>query len=171
MRNKIVYYKGDVIEAAMSGKYDVFIHGCNTKNIMGAGVAAQVKEKMTHLWRADCDAHEKGENFLGGHSVYYYKTLGLSAHNLYTQDEIGTDSIKFSYGAFVEALHEALFYDLYEPFYNANLPIEFRETWHICMPRVGCGLAGGHWPVVEDLLTHIDWLINKKPIEFHVYDL
>ena len=35
--NKIINHKGDVIDAALSGEYDAFIHVANCLNIMNAG--------------------------------------------------------------------------------------------------------------------------------------
>ena len=41
---KISYVDGDLIKLALSGKFDVIVHGCNCFCTMGAGIAPQMAE-------------------------------------------------------------------------------------------------------------------------------
>lgn len=41
-----------------------------------------------------------------------------------------------------------------------------REHWSVCMPRIGCGLAGGDWAAVEAIINE-----ELKDVDVYVYDL
>ena len=43
-------------------------HSCNTSNIMGAGIARQVKDRYPLAYEADCHARYEGDNLLGDYS-------------------------------------------------------------------------------------------------------
>ena len=45
--------KGDLIELAQAGHFDVITHGCNFFNTMGAGIAPQIKKAFPDAWYAD----------------------------------------------------------------------------------------------------------------------
>jgi hypothetical protein len=48
--NKIINHKGDVIDAALSGEYDAFIHVANCLNIMNAGLHYRLeKESLSYI--------------------------------------------------------------------------------------------------------------------------
>ncbi len=60
-----------------------------------------------------------------------------------------------------DALKEG-FKNVYNKFINyKNIPF----TIH--MPRIGCGLAGGKWEIVEDIIKDE---FTKKGIDVYVYD-
>lgn len=50
---KISYVDGDLIKLALSGKFDVIVHGCNCFCTMGAGIAPQMAEAF------GCDEFDK----------------------------------------------------------------------------------------------------------------
>jgi O-acetyl-ADP-ribose deacetylase (regulator of RNase III) len=47
-----------------------------------------------------------------------------------------------------------------------DVSVKYNGSVH--MPRIGCGLAGGSWPVVEQIIH--DTLVSKG-VEVYVYDL
>jgi len=52
--------KGDLIALALSGKFDVIVHGSNCFCTMGAGIAKTIKETFPAAYRADL-ATKKGD--------------------------------------------------------------------------------------------------------------
>lgn len=46
--------KGDLVELALEGKFDVIIHGCNCFNTMNAGIAKQIKRIFSEANEAAC---------------------------------------------------------------------------------------------------------------------
>jgi O-acetyl-ADP-ribose deacetylase (regulator of RNase III) len=155
--NKIINHKGDVIDAALSGEYDKFIHVANCLNIMNAGVALQVRKRIPELYQEDCEFHIKKEHRLGMcSSVVVNETMMF---NLYAQQVPDSSSRQLNYGALVSSLLAAL-----DDCFQAGL----EKTIKVCLPRLmGCALSGGDWEIVEELLGFIDF---ECFVEFHVYD-
>jgi O-acetyl-ADP-ribose deacetylase (regulator of RNase III) len=125
--------KGNVIHMAESGQFDVLVHGCNCMNIMGAGVARQVRSVFPAAYAADQAYSTKSHDMLGTYSsaeVPLFGLLGkkLTVVNAYTQFAPGGGEDVFDYGAFADVLEK-----LHEDFPDKV----------IGMPAIGCGLAGG----------------------------
>ena len=45
--------KGDLISLASSGEFSAIIHGCNTRGVMGAGIARQIAQRWPEAEKAD----------------------------------------------------------------------------------------------------------------------
>ena len=45
--------KGNLIDMAEQGLFDVIVHGCNCQNTMGSGIAKEIKERYRNAWEAD----------------------------------------------------------------------------------------------------------------------
>ena len=125
--------KGNVIHMAESGQFDVLVHGCNCMNIMGAGVARQIRNVFPGVYDADKAYTTKSRDMLGTYSSVSVPLFGqfgktITIVNAYTQFAPGGGEDVFEYVAFaavLERLHEAF-------------PDKI-----IGMPAIGCGLAGG----------------------------
>ena len=52
--------KGDLIQLAKDGQFDVVVHGCNCMCQMGAGIAKGIKAAFPAAYTADCET-EKGD--------------------------------------------------------------------------------------------------------------
>lgn len=149
--------EGDLISLALFGKFDVICHGANCQNVMGAGIAVQMKETF------GCDKFEK-ENFmykgdidkLGTIDYSYFKVSeglckkvtgihnpNLIVINAYTQ---------FMYGV----NHED---GVSKPLDYEALTLCLRKINHIFKGKhiglpyvIGCGLAGGDIDTVIELI-------------------
>jgi O-acetyl-ADP-ribose deacetylase (regulator of RNase III) len=158
--NKFIYHKGNVINAALSGKYDMFAQGCNCLNEMGAGVALQVKKRIPTMYLADRDFRINSEDRLGMMSHVYDSNNTLLC-NLYTQYHWDARRGRnFNYGALISSFTYAI-----------ETLDDIREEYHpvvkVCMPRIGGGLARGDWKIIEEMLTYHEF---DRTVEFHVYD-
>lgn len=45
--------KGNLLDMAENGDFDVIVHGCNCQNTMGSGIAKQIRERYPEAYRAD----------------------------------------------------------------------------------------------------------------------
>lgn len=45
--------KGNLIDMAEQGLFDVIVHGCNCLNTMGSGIAAEIRERYPRAYDAD----------------------------------------------------------------------------------------------------------------------
>lgn len=136
--------KGNVIHMAESGQFDVLVHGCNCMNIMGAGVARQVRDVFPAAYNADKAYTTKSRDMLGTYSSAVVPLFGMLGKtvtivNAYTQFAPGGGEDVFDYDAFaavLERLHEAF-------------PDKI-----IGMPAIGCGLAGGDKERILDIIRN-----------------
>ena len=133
---------------------DFIAHSCNTHNVMGAGIARQIKDRYPMAYEADCHAMYEDDNVLGDYSFAVTdatQTKGI--YNMYTQSKIG-DERSVNYEAFYVALTKV-----------ANT-IEWEDnnddkTSVLGLPwMISCGLAGGSWNVIFSMINDI--LIDRK---------
>lgn len=45
--------KGNLIDMAEAGLFDVIVHGCNCQNTMGSGIAKEIRERYPQAYEAD----------------------------------------------------------------------------------------------------------------------
>ena len=134
--------KGDLIEMALEGHFDVITHGCNCFCTMGAGIAPQIKEAFPDAWQADSGTRRGDIMKLG---CYTYADIEikdrgwLTVVNSYTQYNYGRnhedgDEKPIDYDALRLALRKI----------NKNY-----SKKSIGLPKIGAGLAGGDWKLIK----------------------
>ena len=147
----IEYVKGNLLDFP---GVNVIAQICNCKNIMGGGLALQIKEEYPAAFEADTAAAKVGENQLGMFSVATLPN-GKRIVNLYCQYDIGTDKRQIDYEATTVALTR-----LKELLENAN---KEGRNYSVGLPAMmGCGLAGGDWHIVKAIIESI---FEKSPIK------
>lgn len=129
--------KGNLIDLAEDGEFDIIVHGCNCQNTMGSGIAKEIRERHPVAYRADTNMHKRALNpadLLGNYSWHvgnqsYKSGVRFTIVNAYTQ------------------LH-------YEPrgvdhFEYESFALILRKLAIVCpdkrfgFPYIGMGLAGG----------------------------
>lgn len=137
---------GDLIKLTKDGHFDVITHGCNCFCTMGAGIAPQMAKHFGcnnyPLEKIIC----KGDINKLGCIEFEPKSVNdgnniVNVVNAYTQ---------YYYG---------------KPSPGCNIPLDylalkmcFRKMNHIFkgshigLPQIGCGLAGGDWTIVKDMI-------------------
>jgi len=141
----LVRIKGDLIEMADRGEFEILLHGCNCQNTMGSGIAKQMRAKWPGVYTADTKATMQWPNpvaKLGNFSTYVTKTsvsTGLIIVNCYTQLHYlprGMDH--FNYASFELILLKLL--ELAKPGVRFGLPL------------IGQGLAGGNENTINKII-------------------
>lgn len=51
--------KGNLIDLAEAGHFDIIVHGCNCQNTMGSGIAKEIKERYPQAYEIDTAYHKK----------------------------------------------------------------------------------------------------------------
>lgn len=137
----IVTYTGDVLQ---SGAH-VIAHQVNCKGVMGAGVALQIRQKYPNVFSAYRAACKKSspEALLG--KIQPCLCGGATERwivNCFAQEGYGMDSVQTNYVAM-----ESCFIKLRDwAILNGHKQIAIPYG-------IGCGLAGGDWNVVKDILN------------------
>lgn len=128
--------KGNLLDLAEQGKFDVIVHGCNCQNTMGSGIAKEIRERYQGAYDADTLATEQWQNpvaKLGNFSTY--ATVGKGNPfiivNAYTQLDYNKKDEEF-----IDRFE-------YESFYLILKKLEALGPVKFGFPYIGMGLAGG----------------------------
>lgn len=138
---KVVH--GDLVKFAKEGRFDVIVHGCNCRCVMGAGIAPQIANAFEGVREADRDFHIPPKNVsrLGKYSKVYQEEIDTWVINAYTQFDTtgrGVGQPDVNYRAITRAF--------------TSLNEEFRGKT-VGIPRIGAGLAGGHWEAIQEIIN------------------
>jgi len=130
--------KGNLIDMAEAGLFDVIVHGCNCHNTMGSGIAREIRERYPEAYSIDTAYHKslsldfdyQGSEIekLGTYSVADAEKFKII--NAYTQVGFlprGNDHFEY------ESFHLIL----------RKLAAAYPKD-RIGFPRIGQGLAGGN---------------------------
>lgn len=133
----ITYVTGDLLGAAQK----VLVHGCNNRGVMGSGVAAQIRARWPNVYEVYALKHKVFGLELG--DVIPVATVdGRVVVNAVTQDGFGRDGHRYVDYAAVERC-----------FRTINDRVHGWEVKEIAMPRIGAGLGGGDWEVIEEIIN------------------
>jgi O-acetyl-ADP-ribose deacetylase (regulator of RNase III) len=144
---QIEYRKGDLLQTEVKH----LIHGCNSKGVMGSGVAKVLREKYPRAYQDYNDSYNSYGLELGT-IIVSVQDDGKVIHNAITQKDYGRDNsrVYVSYWAIAEVFRKINNWGIKE----------------IAMPKIGAGLAHGDWNVISAIIENT--LIITKPI---VYEL
>jgi O-acetyl-ADP-ribose deacetylase (regulator of RNase III) len=134
------FIKGDLVEAFISGKVNVLGHQANCFNTMGAGIALQIKNKLPDAYAADCRTLKGDRRKLGTLS---YAVIGRGiVFNLYGQFKFHSTKRQTDYDALRNSLK-----------LMAIKLMPKQASCKIGLPKLGCGLAGGDWAIVSQIIS------------------
>lgn len=137
----IEYIKGDLFSVTEG----IIAHGCNCQGVMGSGVAKIVKEKYPKAfleYAKLCSRYNEYDSYtlLGTaqNVVVDYKYLVI--YNLFTQNFYGTGDKHVNY----EAVYTS---------FSTMFAKEEMNAYTINIPKIGAGLGGGDWKVIEAIIN------------------
>ena len=139
----VVYQKGDLLASGA----DIIFHGVNCFCAMSGGIAKQIAEKYPFAEWADSQTPYGEKEKLGTIQVVYpsidYSAFSPIVINAYTQYNLGSD---FS----IIHLHSCM--NELKSFLKNIDP--YREL-RVAGPKIGCGIGGGNWNLVQSSLNSI----------------
>ena len=143
--------KGDLIALAHDGVFDAMVHGANCMNVMGAGIAKQVKSEFPQAFEADART-QVGDPFkLGTYSkARAMTTTGYPFYvlNGYSQYHLGANA---DLNAIISVI--------------GLINIHFKGKT-IGMPHIGCGIGGLDWEEVRSRINEIPLQLNLIAVEY-----
>ena len=154
----LIHRKGNLIDLAEQGQFDIIVHGCNCQNTMGSGIAKEIRERYPEAFEADTRMDQEfGANYrylkLGNYSeVKVYAKVGkFSIVNAYTQFYFNRQGQEFKdhfeYDSFKMILQK-----LYH----------FYGNYDFGFPRIGQGLAGGNPDRINQMLEDFAVAVTEK---------
>ena len=126
---------GNLIDLAAGGRFDVIVHGCNCFGNMGGGIAREISRRYPAALEADRATPRGDRGKLGTTSTA--AADGFTIVNAYTQYDTTGPQPRVDYDAVGRAF--------------AEVKQRFGGQ-RIGYPLIGCGLAGGDWAVVGEII-------------------
>lgn len=145
---KLKHAKGNLLDLAEAGEFDIVVQGCNCFNTMGGGIAREIAEKYPTAARADRNTRYGDIRKLGTWSEF---DTGIDSGrfliiNAYTQYNMSTGEDVFEYLAFELILQK--------------LAHEFPSK-RFGFPYIGMGLAMGDKTKILAMLENFAYTINS----------
>ena len=152
----IIYTKGDATKPITTGN-KIIVHVCNDVGGWGKGFVMAISSKWAAPEKDYREWYKSKTNFSLGEIQLVQVENDMWVANMIGQrninkDENGNPPVR--YEAIESALQKV-----------AVLASEKKASVH--MPRIGCGLAGGKWEIMEPIIIRS---LSEKDIEVTVYD-
>jgi O-acetyl-ADP-ribose deacetylase (regulator of RNase III) len=152
----IIYTKGDATNPIANGN-KVIVHVCNDVGGWGKGFVMAISSRWPEPENQYRQWYGSKFNFVLGEVQLVQVKDDLWVGNMIGQQNINKDAYgnpPVRYEAIKMALEKVA---LFAKEKNAS----------VHMPRIGCGLAGGKWELMEPIIIHT---LSGKNIEVTVYD-
>lgn len=159
--------KGNIIDMAEAGQFQVIVHGCNCQNVMGSGLAKELRERYPTVFAADVKATEQWKipiTKLGNFSYAYTGTVSnpFIVINAYTQLHYLPRNVDhFEYESFKLILRKLI-------------PLAKTPDTNFGFPYIGMGLAGGRSdriiPMIQKFANEVDFLDNGSSVTLVEFD-
>jgi O-acetyl-ADP-ribose deacetylase (regulator of RNase III) len=122
--------KGNLIDLAEAGEFNVIVQGCNCFNTMGSGLAKEIRARYPKAYDVDCETNAGDRTKLGSYSTMLGKLFNIvNAYTQYGYGRFSEDDDLFEYEAFALILE--------------RLQKQYKGVGRFGLPLIGCGLAGG----------------------------
>jgi O-acetyl-ADP-ribose deacetylase (regulator of RNase III) len=137
--------KGNLLDLAEVGQFDIIVQGCNCFNTMGGGIAREIRERYPAAALFDNETEKGDYNKLGNYTLVHpeFTNGKFLIVNAYTQYNMSQGTDVFEYVAFELILQKL---------------IHAYGDKRIGFPYIGMGLAGGDR---ELILAAIEWFAMR----------
>lgn len=141
----ISYIKGDLL----TSDEKLIAHGCNSKGVMGSGIAKSIREKYPivylkyHKWHEDFCVYNENDGLPLGATQFVDVTDNLTVINCITQKDFGSNYVNYKFVS----------YDaIYAAFKRINSYMSDTGINEIGIPKIGAGFGGGDWEVISRII-------------------
>lgn len=140
--------KGNLLDMAEEGKFEVILQGCNCFNSMGGGIAREIASRYKDVVRVDSETVKGDYNKLGTFTIGVAPgQTNFLVLNCYTQYGVSGGEDVFEYLAFELILQKVL---------------RYYGTYNIGLPYIGMGLAGGDKTKIIPMIEKFAEEVTKR---------
>jgi O-acetyl-ADP-ribose deacetylase (regulator of RNase III) len=137
-KSYLKHKKGNLLDLAEAGEFDIVVQGCNCFNTMGGGIAREIRERYPVVASVDMETLKGDYRKLGNWTECNAgETNRFTIINAYTQYNMSQGTDVFEYIAFQLILEKLAF----------AFPGK-----RFGLPYIGCGLAGGEKETIVDMI-------------------
>ena len=156
-KNEIKYVKGDVTNPYQVEGRKILVHVCNDIGLAGAGVIVAIKRK----WPEAIKEYQRWFRSRKGFELGRVQFIKV-------EDDIVVCNMIGQKGVRSRGNQKPIRYSAIEDCLGKVCEGALRNEATIICPRFGCGLAGGSWNRIEEI---IEEKLCKKGVQVVVYDL
>jgi len=152
-KSALIKVKGNLLDMADAGEFDVIVQGCNCFNAMGAGLAPQIAKRYPLAEAVDSDTRKGSIAKLGNWTMAYSTNDNpnqiefriINAYTQYVTSKQGEDV--FEYASFEVILRKLA-----------------HEYGHLRfgLPYIGMGLAGGDKKRILAMIENFANVVSAK---------
>jgi O-acetyl-ADP-ribose deacetylase (regulator of RNase III) len=136
-----------IVGSALAVTRGIIVHGCNCKGVMGSGIAKTVRELYPQAYNVYIQEFQQRGLHLGHITFAKCENDEKWIINAQTQDGCGNDKRYVNYEAV---------YKCFEKVRNFACVLQERGiVVPIVFPKIGAGLAGGNWMIIETMIKEI----------------
>lgn len=150
-KSMLKHTKGNLLDLAEAGEFDVIVQGCNCFNTMGGGIAREIRERYPNIAKVDaktaCGDYNKLGNWTSENVILKNGTVSFDIINAYTQYNMSTGEDVFEYTAFALICQKLV---------NAY------GDKRIGLPYIGMGLAGGDKETILGMIEAFAYGVAQK---------
>lgn len=133
------YKVGNLIDAALACEIEAIAQCCNCFCTMKSGIAPQIVEAFPKTLEADNATRAGSWDKFGDYSRAFDR--GIFIYNLYGQYRYAPRNMRhLHYDALTLALR------------GMASDLTKKGIVKVGLPKIGAGLAGGHWPTIERII-------------------
>ena len=149
-RSALKHTKGNLLDLAEAGDFDIIVQGCNCWNTMGGGIAREIRERYPHVAAVDGKTIRGDYNKVGTWTsenvILKNGTITFDIINAYTQYNMSRGDDVFEYVAFQLILEK--------------LAHQYGDK-RIGLPYIGTGLAGGDQETIIDMIDRFATQVDR----------
>lgn len=141
--------KGNLLDLAEAGEFDVIVQGCNCFNTMGGGIAREIRERYPAAALFDNETEKGDYNKLGNYTLVYpeFTNGRFMIVNAYTEYNMSQGTDVFEYTAFLLILEKLLY---------------ACGDKRIGLPYIGMGLAGGDRETIIPMIEEFAYRVAER---------
>ena len=142
--------KGNLLDLAEAGEFEIVIQGCNCFNAMGGGIAKEIRERYPNVAQVDAETVKGDYNKLGNYTkgiVNINDDHAFIVINAYTQFNMSTGEDVFEYVAFELILQKM---------------VRLYGNYRFGLPYIGMGLAKGNTKVITAMIENFAEQVTAK---------
>lgn len=153
----MIYVTGDATDPQGSGP-KIIVHCCNDAGGWGAGFSGAISSR----WRTPELEYRRSRAILGGLTLGDVQIINVHA-DIWVANLIG----QHGYGRPSSPGYPFVRYDSLRHGLARVAAIALDKAASVHMPRIGCGLAGGEWHLVEPIIREE---LEERGVTVTVYD-
>jgi O-acetyl-ADP-ribose deacetylase (regulator of RNase III) len=164
VESKINYVKGDATRPIGEGN-KLIMHVCNDIGKWGKGFVVALSKRWKEPELAFKKWYKSKENYALGEVQFVNVETTIWVANIIGQHKIVTKTNTYNPDG---SLYVPVRYEAIDNALKNVVVFAKNNTTSIHMPRIGCGLAGGKWEIIEPMIIKH---LTENRIEVFVYDI